>query len=196
MRRSLPRGMGRRVAVGGVVLVLLAGPLRADDRAAPDVPGAVWTGLMETCLAMMDRRVLVPSLGKGWRPQGFGEQIGKNVRLRDYIHRPTKALARLEHDREARNVTFCGTSIFRTFPASEVQTATESWAAAEIAEGRLTETGRETGYGRKLEPVEGMVWTYRWCGPKGGAAKIRLEMSEFPPARMDIYRIDACAEEG
>ena len=173
--------------------------MRIESVTHPDAaeePGLVWTGLLETCLAMMDRRVLVPTLGKHWRPKGFGERIGESERLRDYVHRPTQALARLQHDREARRVSFCGTSIFRTFPASSVRAATEDWARAEIAAGRLTDTGREEGLGRKLEPVEGQVWTYRWCGPNGGAASIRLEMSEFPPARMDIYRKDSCAEEG
>jgi hypothetical protein len=175
------------------VLMRIEGAAPTD---AADQPGTVWTGLLDACLSMMDRRVLVPSLGKTWRPQGFGEKIGRTERLRDYIHRPTKALARLQHDREARRVSFCGTSIFRTFPASAVRAATEDWAKAETEAGRLTDTGREAGLGRKLEPVAAQVWTYRWCGPNGGAASIRLEMSEFPPARMDIYRKDSCAEEG
>jgi hypothetical protein len=207
------------VISGGIALAVLSGPapsaaespaealseipaevlMRIESVTHPDAaeqPGRVWTGLLETCLAMMDRRVLVPSLGKHWRPKGFGERIGETERLRDYVHRPTQALARLQHDREARRVSFCGTSIFRTFPASAVRAATEDWAKAETEAGRLTDTGREEGLGRKLEPVADMVWTYRWCGPNGGAASIRLEMSEFPPARMDIYRKDSCAEEG
>lgn len=217
--RALGREFQGAVISGGIALAVLSGPvpataespaealseipaevlMRIDGAKSADAaeePGRVWTGLLETCLAMMDRRVLVPSLGKHWRPKGFGERIGETERLRDYVHRPTQALARLRHDREARRVSFCGTSIFRTFPASSVRAATEDWAKAETEAGRLTDTGREEGLGRKLEPVADMVWTYRWCGPNGGAASIRLEMSEFPPARMDIYRIDACAEEG
>lgn len=221
-RRAGPgRAFGRDfhgvVLSGGIALAVISGPAGAETpaEALPEIPaevlmriesvthadmsdqpGRVWTGLLETCLAMMDRRVLVPSLGKHWRPKGFGERIGETERLRDYVHRPTQALARLQHDRAARRVSFCGTSIFRTFPASEVRAATEGWVGRETAAGRLTDTGRKDGLGRELQPVAGQVWTYRWCGPNGGAASIRLEMSDFPPARMDIYRKDSCAEEG
>ncbi|MBL4915815.1 hypothetical protein [Szabonella alba] len=188
------RGRAALVA-GAVVLTCLAAPLRAGDAAQSDPAGAVWTGLLDACLALMDRRVLVPGLGKGWRSQGFGAEIAKGEWLRDYTHRPTGALAQLQHHREMKRVDFCGTSIFRHFPASAVMAATEGWVSAGIAAGWLTDTGRETGLGRDLEPVAGMVWTYQWCGAKGGAASIRLEMSEFPPARMDIYRNDDCAEE-
>ena len=170
---------------------VLALALAAPATAQTD-PGTVWIGMLERCLSEMDRPAIASSMGMGWSRQERHE-IAPGREQRTFRHRDTRAHAEMEIDRAARQVTSCGTGVVRHFPGPQVEAATDAWEAAEIATGRIVAARREPGFGRTPDPIPGLVRIYDWCGRTTGAV-IRLELSDFPPARMDVTRRPPCEQ--
>lgn len=172
-----------------LIAALLAAPAGATT---PEE--AAWIGMVERCLEEVTESPRLPSMGPGWKRNMFYDGDDDTYRLRAYEHRATRLIAVIHQRMPDRQVKSCGTSIWRHFPGTEVAPATEAWIARETAAGRLTDTGRRGGAGRD-GPTPGQTWTYLWCGPNG-AAQIEFDLSDFPPAAMNVYRADSCKAEG
>jgi hypothetical protein len=172
-----------------LIAALLAAPAGATT---PEE--TAWIGMVERCLSEVTSNQRLPMMGAGWRRNSFHDSDDTSYRVRSYEHRDTGLIAVFQQDMPDRTLQSCGTSIWRHLPGAAVAHATEAWISRETAAGRLTLTGTRDGAGGK-GPVPDGTRIYLWCGPKG-AAQIEFDLSDFPPAAMDVYRADSCKAGG
>lgn len=151
--------------------------------------------MLDRCLKEVTENQRLPSMGSGWTRLRDWDHEDDRVRLRHYRHRDSGLVALFTQSMPDRRVIACGNGVHRFVAGSRLVAATEAWAEVETAAGRLVDTGREDGLGRNLEPVPGQIRSYLWCGLRG-AASVRLDLSEFPPARMEIAAAPRCDQRG